>query len=106
MCDEVEVGIGDPADDLLEEKSGIVLTNIVILNVVVQLSTLGEFHNDEDVVAGVQNFVKFDYVVMVDEFEDPNFPFDLDGGDKYLRNHVFALHLAFVYYLYSHTDAR
>ena len=53
MCDEVEVGIGDPADDLLEEKPGIILTDVIILNVVVQLSTLGEFHNDEDVVAGV-----------------------------------------------------
>ena len=80
MCDEVEVGIGDPTDDLLEEKPGIILADVVILYVVVQLSTFGKFHNDEDIVAGVQNFVKFDDVVVVDEFENPDFPFDLGRG--------------------------
>lgn len=77
VSDKIGVGVGDTVDDLFEEETGIFLVDIVVLDVVVEFSPLCEFHDDEDVVGGVEHFVEFDDVVVVDELKDPNLPLDL-----------------------------
>lgn len=78
MSDEVVVGIVDSADDLLEEEAGVFLADLIELDIVVQLAPLSQLHDHEDVVAGVEDLVELDDVVVVDELEDPYFPFDLN----------------------------
>jgi len=78
MSYEVVVGVVDSADDLLEEEPCIFLADLIELDVVVQFASLGQLHDDEYVVAGVQDLVKLDDIVVVDELEDSYFPFDLN----------------------------
>jgi hypothetical protein len=47
------MGVPDPTDYLLEKKLGLLLTDIVILNIIVELSALSQFHDDEDIISGV-----------------------------------------------------
>lgn len=79
MGDEVGMGVGHSTDDLLEKEAGILFSDVVVLDIVVELATLCEFHDDEDVVGGVEYFVEFDDVLMVDEFEYLDLSFDLGG---------------------------
>lgn len=53
MGDEVGVGIGDSADDLFEEEAGLILANIIVLDIIVEFATFCVFHDDKDVVGGV-----------------------------------------------------
>jgi hypothetical protein len=76
--DEVVVGVVDSADDLLEEEACVLLADLIELNIVVQLAALSQLHDDEDVVAGVEDLVKLNNVVVVDELQDPDLPFDLN----------------------------
>lgn len=69
MCDEVEVRIPHPADDLLEESLGLLLSDVVILYVIVQFPSVCKLHNDEDVVGGVQHLVQLDNVLMTDKLQ-------------------------------------
>lgn len=77
MGNEVVVGVWDSADDLFEKETGVFFTDFVILNVVVELSAFCEFHDDENVVAGVEDFIELNDVVVVNEFEDADLSFDL-----------------------------
>ena len=54
MRDKVSVRISNSADNLLEKEAGILLGDVVILYVVVEFSTLGKFHDNKDVVGGIQ----------------------------------------------------
>jgi len=71
------MGSLDSLDDLSEEGQGLILSEIVVLYVVVELSALGHLHDHKDVTGGVQHFVEFDYVRVVDKLEDPDLPLDL-----------------------------
>lgn len=50
VCDEVVVSISDSADNLFEEKPGVIFMDIVVLNIVIEFTPFGEFHDDEDIV--------------------------------------------------------
>lgn len=70
MRDEVEVRIPHSADDLLEECLGLLLGDVVVLDVVVEFPSVCELHDDEDVVGGVQHLVQLDDVLMTDKLKD------------------------------------
>lgn len=53
MGNQVAVGIWYTTDDLSEEKPGIFFADVVVLNVVVELASFCQFHDDEDVIGGV-----------------------------------------------------
>jgi hypothetical protein len=95
MGDEVEMGISDSGDDLSEEEPGLLLGDIVILNVIVELAAVGQFHDDEDVVGGIEYLVKLDDVLVADELEDLNLALDLSGrgGTLEMRFLFFILRL-------------
>lgn len=78
MRDEVVVGIVDSTDDLLEEEACVIFADLIELDIVVQLAALSQLHDDEDIVAGVEDLVKLNNVVVVDELQDPDLPFDLN----------------------------
>ncbi len=78
--DEVGVGICDSADDLFEEEAGLVLADVIVLDVIVKFATFCVFHYHKDVVGRVQYFVELDDVLMVDKLKDAYFPLDLSLG--------------------------
>ena len=79
MRDKVSVRISNSADNLLEKEAGILLGDVVILYVVIEFSALGKFHDNKDVVGGIQYFIELDDVLVVDEFEYFDLSFDLGG---------------------------
>ena len=92
MRDEVEVRIPDPADDLLEEGLRLILSDVVILDVVVQFPAVCELHDDEDVVGGVQHLVQLDDVLMTDKLEDLDLPL-------YLTHPTCTLEIMFLFFI-------
>ena len=50
VCDKVVVSISHSADNLFEEKSGVIFMDIVVLNIVIEFTPFGELHDDEDIV--------------------------------------------------------
>lgn len=53
----------------------------MLLDILVQFSSFGDFHDDEDVVGAIQYLIQLDDVGMIDEFQYFYFSFDLrDGG--------------------------
>ena len=69
--------VPDATDDLPEEKSGLLLADIVILYVVVQFAAVCQFHDDEDVVGGIEYLIEFDDILVADEFEYLDLSLDL-----------------------------
>lgn len=78
MSDEIVMGVVNSADDLFEEEPCIFFADLIELDIVVQFASFSQFHDDKYVIAGVEDFVKFDDVVVVDELEDSYLPFDLN----------------------------
>jgi hypothetical protein len=62
------MSVSHATDYLPKEKPCFVFADIIILYVIVQFSSICEFHDDKDVVGGVEYFIKFDDVLMADEF--------------------------------------
>lgn len=80
------------ADDLSEEHACLVLADIIILNVVVKLSSVCEFHDHEDIIGGIKHFIELDNVLMTDEFQDFNFSLDLgDRGSTFEMRFLFFI---------------
>lgn len=77
MGDEVGMSVGYSVDNLFEEEPRVLLGDVVILYIVIEFAALCEFHDDEDIVGGVEYFVQFDDVLVVDEFEYFDLSFDL-----------------------------
>lgn len=69
MRDEVEVRVPHPADDLLEESLGLLLSDVIILYVIVQFPSVCQLHNHEDVVGRIQHLVQLDDVLMTDKLQ-------------------------------------
>jgi len=78
MRDEVAVGVTNTTNYLFEKKPSFILRDVIILNVIVKFSTLCKFHDDEDVIGCIKDFIEFDDVLVVDEFEYFDLSFDLD----------------------------
>ena len=68
MSNEVVVSIVDSTHDLFEKEPCVIFTDLIELDIVVQFASLCQLHDNKNIVAGVQNLVKFDNVVVVDEF--------------------------------------
>lgn len=51
--DEVVMSVGHSTDNLLKEEPGVVFVDVIVLNVVVEFTALGEFHDDKDIVGCV-----------------------------------------------------
>lgn len=98
MGDEVEMRVAHPADDLPEEEARLLLADVVILDVVVQFSSVGQFHDHEDVVGGVEHLVQLDDILMRDELEDLDLALDLrgEGGTLDIRFLFFILRLLMI----------
>jgi len=45
--------------------------------IIIELSALCVLHDDEDVIGGIEDFVEFDDILVVDEFEYFDLSFDL-----------------------------
>ena len=45
--------------------------------IIIELSALCVLHDDEDVIGGIKDFVEFDDILVVDEFEYFDLSFDL-----------------------------
>lgn len=71
------VGISYAVYDLPEEKLGLVLGDLMCLDVVEKFSLLCEFHDDEDVVGGIEYLIQFDDVSVVDKPEYLDLSLDL-----------------------------
>ncbi len=78
MTDKILMDILNATDDLPEVELRLLFSDLIVLYEVVQLTLGGEFHDDEDVVGGVEHFVKLDDVGVVDEFEDLDLSFYLN----------------------------
>lgn len=57
MGDEVGVGVGNSANDLFEEEASFFFWDIIILYIIIEFSSLSQFHNDEDIIGSVEHFV-------------------------------------------------
>lgn len=71
------VGISYAIYYLPEEKLGLVLGDLMGLDVIKELALLRKFHDDEDVVGGIEDLVQFDDVGVVDEPEYLDLSLDL-----------------------------
>lgn len=86
----------DAFDDLTEKFPSLLFCQIVSLNVLVKLSFICEFHDYKDICGGVKHFVEFNYIRMVDEFEDADLAFDLIWRGEYFGDHIFIFHFGFI----------
>jgi len=80
MSYKVEVGRLHSFNNLLEVMTGLLFRKIVILNIVIKLSAFGHLHDHKDISSRIQDLIKLDYIGMVDELQDLDFPFDLCGN--------------------------
>ena len=78
------MGITDSSYDLFEEESRIFLTYLIILDVIIELSSLSQFHDHEDIIAGVKNFIELYNIVMIYELKDTYLSFDLSTNQNTL----------------------
>ena len=77
MTDQILMHILNSTDDLPEVKLSLFFSNFVILNKVVQFSFRSQLHNDEDIIGGIEYFIKLDDIGVVDELENLDLSFDL-----------------------------
>lgn len=77
MCDEIEVCELNPCYNLREEESGLSFIDGVLIDILDEFSSVGEFHNHVDMCGRIQNFVEFDDMWMFDEFKYFDLSFDL-----------------------------
>jgi hypothetical protein len=77
MADEVLMNVLNSANNLLKVKLGLVFSDFVILDELIELTLRGQLHDDENVIGGIENLIEFNYVGMVDEFQYFNLPFYL-----------------------------
>lgn len=78
----IGVCIGNSMDNLPKEKLGLVLRDLIDLQIVKQFSSFCKFHHHEDVIGRVEDLVEFDDIGVTDKFEDFDLTLDLDvwGG--------------------------
>ena len=77
MSDKVLMSIVHTSHDLLEDASRLIFRDLVALDVIIEFSSLGQLHYDEDVVSRIEDLIQFDDVWVVDEFKYLDLPFDL-----------------------------
>ena len=69
----------DAMDDLFEVEFGFIFIKGGGGDILIELPVCGQFHNDEDIIRGIQYLVEFDDIGMVDELEDLDFPLHLNS---------------------------
>jgi hypothetical protein len=62
------MSVSYPTNDLLKKEFGFLFGKDIIVDIIVELSTLGVFHNDEDIIGGIEYFIEFDNIFVIDEF--------------------------------------
>ena len=67
MGDVVAMNVLDPIDNLLEIELGLLLGDLLALNVVKEFAIVGQLHDYENIIVGVEHFVQFDDVGVVNE---------------------------------------
>lgn len=92
------MNILNSTNDLPEIKFCLFLCDFVILDKIIELTFWGQFHNDKDIIGGVEDLIQFDDVGVVDKLE--NFDLSFDFG-----YHVFVFHFFFVDYFDGNPDA-
>ena len=65
----IAMNILDSVDNLLEVKLGLIFGYSLALNVIEELAIVGQLHDDEDIIVGIEHFVEFDDIGMVDTFK-------------------------------------
>jgi len=68
VTNQVLMHILNAAYYLPKVKLCLILCYVIILYKLVELALRGQFHDDEYVIGGIQNFIKLDNVWMIDEF--------------------------------------
>lgn len=97
MCNQIVMCVGYSTDNLFKKEPSILFGNIVVLDIVIELTSFCKFHNDEDVVGRIQHFVQFDNVLMIDKFQYFDLSLHLRSPLSYFRYHVFVFHFTLVY---------
>ena len=82
-------------NDLLEVEASSGFINWIVLNIFVEFSLGGEFHDHENVICGIKHLVQLDDVGVVDELQDSYFPFHL----RYLLITFDIMFLFFIFFL-------
>ena len=77
MSDMILMDILNSINDLLEVEASSGFINWIVLNIFVEFSLGGKFHNDEDICGCIKDFIEFDDVGMINKFEDSDLFFDL-----------------------------
>jgi hypothetical protein len=85
MGDQVEMRILYPFDDLAEKEFNVFLSELVLVDKLIQFTSLGYLHNNKYVSGGVEYLVQFDDVRMTDKFKDFDFACDLRRGKATLE---------------------
>jgi len=78
MRNKICMSMSNPINYLSKEELSFFFLNVMRLNVVVELSSFCQFHDDKDVVGGVQHFIEFDNIGMVNKFQYFDLSFDLN----------------------------
>lgn len=63
------MGCFDTADDLYEKIFSLFLSEIVLIDVLVQIFPCSHLHDDVDIGGGVEDLIEFNYVGVIDEFQ-------------------------------------
>ena len=64
-------------DDLPKIKLGLFLSDLIVLNEVVQLTLRGQLHYHKNVVSRIKHFIQLNDIGMVDELKNLNFALHL-----------------------------
>jgi hypothetical protein len=94
MRDQIAMRVIDCLDDLPKEQSHVLLGKIVMLYILVEFSTLGHFHDDEDVVGGIEHLIQFDDIGMGNKLEYLDLAGDLHAGG-------YTLEIMFLFFIFN-----
>lgn len=106
MGHQVLVAVFDAAEYLLEVGAPQFLGHFsVVVDEAEELPSGGQLHDDEDVSEVVEHFVQANDVGVVEVAQEPDLSFGLSHGSRYLRAHLFCLHLLLIDDLDGHLGA-
>lgn len=83
----------NPTDNLPEEELRLFFWDIIILYIIVELSSIRELHDDEDIISRIKHLVQLDNVLVIDELEYLDFPL-------HLNQHTSTFEIIFLFFIF------
>lgn len=84
MRNQIKMSEFNSVYNLPEKIFHLFLTQVMLLDILIQLPSLCDFHDDKDVIGGIEHLIELYDIGMIDKFQYFDFPFHLsDWNDTF-----------------------